>query len=159
MRLVLVTATVVSLAFAGLAQAGEQAAPKSSKYTADQIKKSKPSATVELEAAQLGLLLGGASGKGTVTYQGKAYPFTIKSGSAGSVGVTKVHATGNVYFLERAEDFAGTYTAVTASGALVKGVGASQYENSKGVFIDLRTKSEGLAASLGVTAVTVELAK
>ena len=159
MRLVLVTATVISLAFAGLAQAGEQAAPKSSKYTAEQIKKAKPTATVELDAAQFGLLVGGATGKGTLTYQGKAYPFTIKAASAGSVGVSKVHATGNVYFLERAEDFAGTYTAVAASGAFVKGVGASQYENTKGVFIDLRTKSEGVAASFGLTAVTVELAK
>jgi hypothetical protein len=96
MRFMLVTAAVISLAVSGLAQSGEQAAPKSSKYTAEQIKKAKPAATVELDAAQFGLLVGGATGKGTLTYQGKAYPFTIKAGSAGSLGVTKVHATGNV---------------------------------------------------------------
>ena len=159
MRFMLVTAAVISLTFAGIAQSGEQAAPKSSKYTADQIKKTKPAATVELDAAQFGLLVGGATGKGTLTYQGKAYPFTIKAGSAGSLGVTKVHATGNVLFLERIEDFAGTYTAVAASGTLVKGGGVSQYENTKGVFLDLRSKSEGVALNLGITAVTVELAK
>ena len=137
--------------------AAEQA--KRPQHTADEIKKAKPSGTIELEAEQIRLILGGGSGKGVLTYQGKTYPFTFKGASVGGIGVTKVNGVGNVYFLNKLEDFTGTYTAVTAGATAVKGVGTSEFENDKGVFISVRSKSEGVGLSLGITAATVEFAK
>ena len=58
------------------------------RHTADEIAKAKPSATFDLTADQVRLLVGGASGKGTLYYQGKSYPFTIKAVTAGGIGVT-----------------------------------------------------------------------
>jgi hypothetical protein len=130
-----------------------------SQHTAADIKAAKPNATVEVEAEQLRLLLGGARGKGVLNYQGKTYPFTIKAASVGGVGYNKVNAVGNVLFLNRLEDFPGTYSAISAGATVGKGAGASQFENTKGVLLDMRSKSEGLALTLGIGAAEVEFVK
>jgi hypothetical protein len=129
------------------------------RHTAEDIKKAKPSATFELTAEQVRLLVGGASGRGTLRYQGKNYPFTIKAGTVGGVGVTKVTATGTVYFLEKLQDFEGMYSAATIGAALGGGAGGSQYENNKGVFLSVKSKTEGVALNLGLGAVQVSFAK
>ena len=129
------------------------------RYTAEDIAKAKPSGTIEVEAEQIRLILGGAVGRGVLHFQGKQYPFTLKAATAGGVGVTKVTATGNVYFLKRVEDFEGLYSAVTIGATAVKGVGGSQYESNKGVFISVRSKTEGLALNLGLGGVQVTLTK
>jgi hypothetical protein len=127
--------------------------------TAEDIAKAKPSGTFEVQAEQVRLLIGGGSGKGVLTYQGKQYPFTLKGVSLGGVGVTKVDATGTVYFLEKLEDFAGTYSAVSAGATVGAGAGASQFENNKGVFLSVKSKTEGIGLSLGLSGVTIAFAK
>jgi len=129
------------------------------RHTADEIAKAKPSGTFELTAEQVRLLVGGASGRGTLFYKGKSYPFTMKALTVGGVGVTKVTATGTVYFLEKLEDFAGKYSAATVGAALGAGVGGSQYENNKGVFVSVRSKTEGVALNLGLGGVQIDFAK
>ena len=126
-------------------------------YTAADIAKAKPTGTIEVEAEQLRLLLGGAKGKGVLHFQGKTYPFSLKAVTAGGVGVQKTQATGDVYFLKTPADFAGVYSAVTIGATVGKGAGGSQYQNGKGVFISVKSKSEGLGLSLGVGAVEVTL--
>jgi hypothetical protein len=151
---------ICSLA-AGLAMAvpfgySVQAAEKAS---AKDIKDAKPSATVELEAEQVRLIIGGGSGRGVLTYQGKQYPFTFKGMSVGGVGVAKSAAVGEVYFLQKLEDFPGRYNAVTAGATAIKGAGRSSFENDKGVYVSLRAKTEGLALTLGLQSVNVEFVK
>ncbi|MBC7779396.1 MAG: DUF1134 domain-containing protein [Proteobacteria bacterium] len=130
-----------------------------SQRTAEDINNAKPSGTIEVEAEQIRLILGGARGRGVLNFQGKTYPFTLRGASAGGVGINKVSATGNVYFLTKAEDFTGTYSAVTAGVTAVKGRGASTFENGKGVVISVRSKTEGVALTLGVGVVEVNFAK
>jgi hypothetical protein len=142
----------IALPLAHLSQAAEQKSAKD-------IKDAKPSGTVELEAEQLRLILGGGSGKGVLTYQGKQYPFTFKGASVGGVGVAKSSAVGEVYFLKKLEDFPGRYTSVGAGATVGVGAGRSAYENDKGVFVSLRSKTEGLALTLGLQTVTVEFVK
>jgi hypothetical protein len=149
----LITATMFALPMAASAE------EKTGRYTAEDIAKAKPVATFELTAEQIRLLLGGASGRGTLHYQGKAYPFTAKAVTVGGVGVTKVNAMGDVYFLNKLEDFAGTYSAATIGAALGAGVGASQYENNKGVFLKVKSKTEGVALNLGLGGVQVDFVK
>lgn len=150
----LVAAAMLAFPLAVSAQATAQP-----KHTADEIAKSKPTGTIEVSAEQLRLILGGASGKGVLNYQGKQYPFTLKAATVGGVGYTKITATGDVYFLNKLEDFAGTYSAATIGAALGGGVGGSQYENNKGVFISVKSKTEGVALNLGLGGVQVEFAK
>jgi hypothetical protein len=129
------------------------------KRTAEEIKKSKPSGTIEVEASQLRLIVGGAQGKGTLHYKGKSYPFTMKGGTVGGIGATKITATGDVYFLENVADFAGTYSAATAGAALGPGFGGSQYENNKGVFINVRSKTEGVGLNLGLGVISITMSQ
>jgi hypothetical protein len=129
------------------------------RHTAEEIAKAKPSGTFEVQAEQVRLLIGGGSGKGVLRYQGKQYPFTVKGLSVGGVGITKVDATGTVYFLDKLEDFAGTYSAVTIGATLGAGAGASNFENNKGVFLSVKSKSEGVGLNLGLSGVQVEFAK
>jgi hypothetical protein len=126
-------------------------------YTAEDIAKSKPVGTINVEAEQIRLILGGAKGKGVLHYQGKTYPFSLKAVTVGGVGVTKITAIGDVYFLKTPADFPGTYSAITAGATLGAGVGASQYQNGKGVFLSVKSKSEGVALSLGAGGVEVTM--
>jgi hypothetical protein len=139
--------------------ASAQVADHKPRHTAEEIAKAKPSGRIEATAEQIRLLVGGARGRGTLYYGGKQYPFTMKAATAGGVGVTKVNATGDVYFLEKLEDFPGTYSAATIGATLGAGAGGSQYENNKGVFISVKSKSEGVGLSLGVGAISIEFDK
>jgi hypothetical protein len=142
----------MALPFGHALQAAEQ-------QTAKDIKDAKPSGTVELEAEQIRLIIGGGSGRGVLTYEGKKYPFTFKGMSVGGVGAAKSAAVGEVYFLQKVEDFPGRYNAVTAGATVVKGAGRSSFENDKGVYVSLRAKTEGLALTLGLQSVNVEFVK
>lgn len=127
--------------------------------TAEDIAKAKPTATLTFEAEQIRLIIGGSKGNGVLTFKGKKYPFSVKGGSVGGVGVTKSHGTGDVYFLNKIEDFPGTYSAATIGAVAVKGVGGSSYENNKGVYIAVKSKGEGLALNLGLAIIEVTLDK
>src|SRR5688572_26040126 len=60
--------------------------PATKEITAADLAKSKPTATFEIEGKQLRLLVGGATGKGVLRFQGKNYPFTAKGASVGGAG-------------------------------------------------------------------------
>jgi len=127
--------------------------------TAQDLAKEPVSATFEFEATSVRLLVGGSSGKGVLRFQGKDYPFTAKSLSAGGVGVAEVHAVGEVRYLKRIEDFAGKYGGATAGITAVKGKGAATFENSKGVVVSVKQKSDGLMLGLGISGFEVTLTK
>jgi hypothetical protein len=116
-----------------------------------------PDGTFEFEATQMRLIIGGASGKGTLYFKGKPYTFTASGPTLGGVGVTTVNATGTVHYLQNLADFNGTYSGIGIGGALVEGKGASTFQNSKGVVLSVKSKTEGLALNSGVSALTVKL--
>ena len=163
-RTVLTNAAAATLIAAGALAlpltATAQPTETKSRYTAEDIAKAKPVATFEVEVEQLRLIVGGNSGSGVLTFQGKKYPFTAKGVTVGGIGYTKSHAQGDVYFLKNVEDFAGTYSAATIGAAAgTAGAGGSQYENQKGVYVRVKSKSEGLAINLGLGVVTIEFVK
>ena len=144
---------------AGVPFAASAQTAKPESKSAKDIKDAKPSGTVEITSEQIALIIGGSSGRGVLTFQGKQYPFTFKGGGSVGVGASKTAATGDVYFLNRTEDFPGTYTAVAAGAVIGVGVGRSTWENGKGVLLVLRSKSEGVQLSLGAAGATVEFVK
>jgi hypothetical protein len=119
-----------------------------------------PTATLEVEATQIRLLIGGAKGKGVLHFNGKDYPFTLSAGAIGGVGYAEVKATGDVYFLEKPEDLNGDYSAASAGVAAVKGVGKSTFKNAgNNVKLSMKSESEGLGLFLGLGAMKLELDK
>jgi len=121
----------------------------------------KPSATLEVASEQMRLIMGGTAGRGVLHFNGKDYPFTFKSASAGlgAKAVKKMSATGKVYALTRIEDFPGQYTSVAQSAMAGSSATTATYKNSKGVSIDLRGTVEGVGLSFGGGIATVELVK
>jgi hypothetical protein len=118
-----------------------------------------PDATAEFDAKQLRLLVGGAEGKGVLHFKGKDYPFTISGVTVGGVGYTEAHGTANVYFLKSIEDFPGTYNGIGAGAAVGASKGANTFQSMKEVVITTKSKGQGAALNLGVSSVTIKLAK
>ena len=125
------------------------------------LKSAKPSATLDVASEQMRLIMGGTAGKGVLHFNGKDYPFTFKSASAGvgAKAVKKMSAKGSVYFLNQVEDFAGKYTSIAQSAMAGSTTTTATLKNDKGVTIDLRGTVEGVGLSLGGGIATVELVK
>jgi hypothetical protein len=106
--------------------------------------------TVSIEATQFALVIGGSTGGGKLSFQGKTYDFKIAGLTAGvNVGMTKVEGNGFVYDLKDVAKFPGTYTAFSASGAAVGGAGTVHLKNENGVIMTLGTTSKGLQLNVG----------
>ena len=108
-----------------------------------------PAATFSFESTSVALGVGRSSGNGTLNYDGETYRFSITGLSLIDVGISKINAEGEVYNLNNLEDFSGTYMALEAGGALVKGGSGTVMKNSKGVLINLKSKQDGLKLTFG----------
>ena len=108
------------------------------------------SGTVELASEQMRLIMGGTAGKGVLHFKGAGI---------GAKAVTSVSAAGDVYSLERVEDFAGKYTSSTRSAMAGSREVTASYTNDKGVELHLRGTVEGVGLSLGGGVATIELIK
>jgi len=119
-----------------------------------------PSGTVSISETQFALIVGGSTGGGVLTYQGKKYPFKIGGMSLGAnVGVSKLSASGEVYDLADISKFPGTFTKLESSITLGGGVGGTVLKNENGVIMRLTSTSEGLQLNLSASGVTIKLDK
>ena len=120
----------------------------------------KPSGTVSINETQFALIVGGSTGGGVLTYQGKKYPFKVSGISLGAnVGVSKLSASGEVYDLASLSKFPGTFTKLESSITLGGGVGGTILKNENGVIMRLTSTSEGLQLNLSASGVTIKLDK
>jgi len=117
----------------------------------------KPDATLKLTERGVALGIGVSWGEGTVTFKGKDYPFKIHGLSFNDIGISEVKATGKVYYLNKIEDFSGSYNSVGSEATMGKGVGAIMMKNQNGVAIELIALSEGVRVSLSVDGVELKL--
>jgi hypothetical protein len=116
-----------------------------------------PSGVIELKSTSVRLLAGGSWGDGTLHYQGKAYPFKVKGLSVGGIGIKAIDAIGEVYFLDRLEDFAGNYGTATVGATAYKGATKSTYNNNQGVVITLKAKTKGVSLTLGISGMMISM--
>ena len=127
---------------------------------ADDAAKGPPSATLDIDIKEIGLIVGGQSGKGVLHYQGKDYPFTLKGLQAGAiVGATKTHAIGEVHNMTKLEDFEGGFSAAGAGVTAGKGKDITSFQNNKGVVFTLRSKTSGVSLNVGFTGGEIKLVK
>lgn len=118
----------------------------------------KPSGTVEISQVQIAFIGSGNLGGGTLYYQGKKYSFTIGGLGIGGFGVSKMEAVGQVYDLKRLADFPGAYIQGRYGYAAGEtDAGELWLKNPNGVVMQLKTKRQGLALSLGGDAVYIDL--
>jgi hypothetical protein len=112
---------------------------------------------VTLESKSVAIGVGVSWGDGVLEYKGKKYPFTIEGLSVVDLGVSKVSARGDVKNLKKVEDFAGTYTAAGAGGALGGGAGVAALKNQNGVEMDLIATTAGVKLALAGAGVSIKL--
>ena len=117
----------------------------------------KPDATLKLVQRGVALGIGVSWGDGTLTFKGKNYPFKIHGLSINDIGVSKVKATGKVFYLKNLSDFSGVYHSVGSEATMVKGVGAIMMKNQNGVSIQLISLSKGARLKLSVDGVELKL--
>lgn len=119
-----------------------------------------PSALVSLNFKTVGIGVGGSSGNGILSYQGKDYPLTISGLNLGDLGVSQFQGAGKVYDLKNLADISGNYAASQATFAVRGGQGALSMRNAKGVTIVIlqdQGKESGTRIGLGPSGVTLKL--
>ena len=110
----------------------------------------KPSGTIKITETEVMALIGGSKGTGTLNFDGAEHEFKASGASVGaSVGVQKIHITGEVYHLSDVADLAGIYFQMEAGVTLVKGVSGMWLKNKKGVTLHLKSSDDGAALVLG----------
>jgi len=118
----------------------------------------KESGTVEMEQVQIAFIGSGNLGGGKLHYDGKTYSFTVGGLGVGGIGVSRIEAVGKVYNLKEVAYFPGAYIQGRYGFAAGdEGSGKLWLKNSNGVVLELETKRQGLALSLGGDAVYINL--
>lgn len=118
-----------------------------------------PDATFKLSGGSVAAGIGYSWASGTLTYQGKHYPFKVDGISVGTVGISRADANGSVYNLKKVEDFNGTYTAVGAGIAVAGGGAAVTMQNQNGVQINITGTQQGLSFKFSVDGVKFTLSQ
>lgn len=116
-----------------------------------------PSARVTIDAYQAAFIGSGQLGGGTLTFGGETHDFKIGGLGIGGIGVAKIDAEGEVYGLEKLEDFAGTYAQIrTGIGVTDKSVGGPLWvKNTNGVRLKLETEMSGVILNLGADGLVI----
>jgi uncharacterized protein YjeT (DUF2065 family) len=127
--------------------------------TAAQAKSRKPNATLRLTGGSVAAGVGVDWAEGTLTYQGKHYPVSVKGLSVGDVGVTSIEASGKVFNLKRLGDFDGTYSAVGAGLTAAGGGGLAAMRNQNGVTVEILSTTQGVDIALGAAGVDMKISR
>jgi hypothetical protein len=102
-------------------------------------------------------MLQAGHGHGTLGYDGETYKFKATGLGYGGLGLEKISATGHVYHLNNIADFPGKYSLVRGGATAGEGFAGVYLRNDKDVSIELKIKAKGLALTVGVSGVTIEL--
>jgi hypothetical protein len=113
---------------------------------------------VRVKFVKAGLLVGGGTGTGVLTYRGRNYPFRVSGLSLGvTAGASVSRLEGWASGIREVGDFAGTYSSVGGGGALVGGVGGVHLRNGRGVVIALEGPRAGMEFAANISEITISL--
>lgn len=114
--------------------------------------------SVSVVFSKAAFVAGIGGGDGVLTFRGKRYPFNVTGASLGAtLGISTNKLTGYVLNLSRPEDFAGTYSALGAGGAVAVGVSSVRLRNAKGVTLVLRGAKFGIEMSANIAHVNITM--
>ena len=97
-------------------------------------------------------------GRGTLSYQGKEYPFCIRGLAVGEVGAADIDAQGVIFHMSSLTDFPGKYSAVSLGAAVIKGESTTLLKNPHGVTVQLDSRLTGLRFNISAAGVKITLA-
>ncbi len=143
----LLTASAVAIsatAFGSLAlaQSGEEKAMACDRDNLVQ------SGTLQFSMTRIGFLLGVRWGEGVLTLNnGEQHSFDVSGAKLLETGIATANFEGEVYNLNKVEDFEGTYFGASTKITVIKGKGELQTNNANCVFIRARSTGGGLQLS------------
>ncbi len=131
--------------------------PPSQAPTAASIRGLRPSGHVAMTEF---FVSGSGVGSGTLTFKGKAYPFTLTGELIGLGAVAQLQGSGEVYNLRDLAQFSGAYVQGTRNLA-VSGPGSGDLwlKNNNGVIMHLAAAQTGLSVSTGRYEVFIRLTR
>ncbi len=113
---------------------------------------------VRVNFAKAGLVVGAGGGSGVLTYRGRNYPFRVSGLSLGvTAGASLSRLEGWASGMADVSDFAGSYSAVGAGGALVGGAGGVNLRNEKGVVLILKGPKAGMEFAANLSGIRISL--
>jgi hypothetical protein len=115
------------------------------------------SADITFSGGSVAAGVGYTWGDGVLHFHGKEYPFTVNGLSVVDVGLSRIEGAGDVYNLQKPEDFSGNYTAAAAGATVAGGGTVAVLENQKGVRINFHSTTQGLKLNLSADGVAVRL--
>ena len=115
------------------------------------------SAQVAINPTQTKMLLGGSTGSGVLDFDGNKHAFSIDGMKLGGVGIDTSQFTGNVYNLNKLEDFQGTYVAADAAASADDGPDGTWMRNDDGVYVHLKTNTSSLKLGFGEAGIKLTL--
>ena len=113
--------------------------------------------TITFTGGAVAIGIGFQWGNGTLTYQGRQYPFKLDGLSVVDVGVTRTTGTGTVRNLRNVADFSGNYVSLSAGATVAGGGSVTTLRNQNGVVIDGISTSQGVELTLAPGGVNVTL--
>ena len=104
-------------------------------------------------------LSGTGLGTGTLTFRGRAYPFTLTGELNGLGALSGIEGAGSVYNLKDVAQFAGAY--IQTSAPLSAGSAPTEVwlKNANGVIIRLAARQNGITVSSGRYEIFVQLGR
>lgn len=112
---------------------------------------------VDIQIVKVGFIVGVSGGRGTLYFDGVAYPIRVGGVSLGpSFAVSSIDLTGTAYNLTNAQDFYGTYTAGSAGLAVVGGGKAATLTNARGVRLEVQGRTIGVEFSLDLSGISIQ---
>ena len=113
---------------------------------------------VRVKFVKAGVMVGAGGGSGVLMYRGRDYRFSVSGLSLGvTAGASVTRLEGRASGIRQVSDFAGTYGAVGAGGALVGGAGGVHLVNEKGVRIALQGPKAGMEFAANLSSIKISL--
>ncbi len=116
-----------------------------------------PSGTVRITSKAVAIGVGVTWGDGTLTFQGKTYPFSVDGLSVIDLGISNITSAGEVFYLKNIADFSGNYAAGEAGAAIAGGQSDTIMKNEHGVVIRLHGTQQGARLTLAPAGVKLTL--
>lgn len=116
------------------------------------------SGTVRISFIKAGVIIGGAVGRGTLTFQGRSYRISVGGISYGfTFGGSQTYLHGRVTNIIRPSDIEGVYGAAGAGATVIRGPQAIVLTNQKGAILELSGNQTGLMVNLDLSGLALSL--
>jgi hypothetical protein len=116
------------------------------------------SGAVRISFIKAGVIIGGAVGRGTLTFQGRTYRLSVGGLTYGfTFGGSQTFLHGRVSNIVRPSDIEGVYGAAGAGATVIRGPQAIVLTNQKGAILELSGNQTGLMVNLDLSGLALTL--